>query len=91
MPRIDKRATDVVFEQLYQLSKDLADPYKRKQFAKDPQEYLKKKDFSKLPPRVIRALAEMNHDELRALARLNDTLVAAGMRVEGSPSALMIY
>ena len=93
MPHVDKKMSEATFHELYQLARLLSDPHKRKQFAKDPQETLAKNKLvlGNIPPRVVRALADMNHDELRALARLNETLVAAGMRVEGSPAALMIY
>lgn len=54
----------------------LADAAFRKSFAHDPHGALKDAgvDVESLPEGLLEALAEMGHDELRALARVRDIL-----------------
>jgi hypothetical protein len=59
----------------------IRDPHRRRQLAEHPQETFEEAgvDFDELPAELQQLLRDLSYEELRLLARMNDTLEASGL------------
>jgi DNA-binding MarR family transcriptional regulator len=77
----DEKRTDVAEQAHAVFTEAIRDPHRRRQLAEHPQETFEEAgvDFDQLPADLQQLLKDLSYEELRLLARMNDTLEASGL------------